>query len=64
MATLGSPEISPKRRPRAWARRIERLCVSVFGYFPLAFVYGLTSWAIWVEAGIGFLPNKSSWIGI
>ncbi|CRG83654.1 Palmitoyltransferase pfa3 [Talaromyces islandicus] len=63
MATLGSPEISPKRRPRTWARRIERLCVTVFGYLPLAFVYGLTSWAVWVEAGIGFLPNKSSWIG-
>ncbi|QKX57855.1 uncharacterized protein TRUGW13939_04975 [Talaromyces rugulosus] len=63
MATLGSPEISPKRRPRTWARRIERLCVTVCGYVPLVFVYGLTSWAVWVEAGIGFLPNKSNWIG-
>ncbi|KAH8696728.1 DHHC zinc finger membrane protein [Talaromyces proteolyticus] len=63
MATLGSPEMSPKRRPRTWARKIERLCVVFFGYVPLAFVYGLSTWAVWVEAGVGFLPNKSTWIG-
>jgi ribosomal protein L40E len=32
-------------------------------YLPLGFIYGLTTWAVWVEAGIGFLPTRSSWAG-
>ncbi|PYH41603.1 uncharacterized protein BP01DRAFT_418613 [Aspergillus saccharolyticus JOP 1030-1] len=68
MATLAaSPPSSPswpKRRPRAWALRIERYCCTAASFFPLAFVYGLTTWAVWVEASVGFKPVQSSWIGI
>ncbi|KAF3034546.1 palmitoyltransferase for Vac8p [Didymella keratinophila] len=66
MATLGSPSphSSPNRmRPRAWARRVERYCCNTITYFPLLFVYGLTSWAAWVEVGIGFVPSKNAWTG-
>ncbi|KAF2182019.1 zf-DHHC-domain-containing protein [Zopfia rhizophila CBS 207.26] len=67
MATLGSPSppSSPSRtmRRRGWARRVERYCCNTITYFPLVFVYGLTSWAVWVEAGIGFAPAKNVWTG-
>ncbi|KAF1962217.1 zf-DHHC-domain-containing protein [Byssothecium circinans] len=67
MATLGSlsPPSSPSRtmRPRRWARRVERYCCVAVTYFPLLFVYGLTSWSVWVEAGIGFQPAKNAWTG-
>ncbi|KAF2262842.1 palmitoyltransferas-like protein PFA3 [Lojkania enalia] len=67
MATLGSPSppSSPSRtmRRRGWARKFERYCCNVLTYFPLLFVYGLTSWAVWVEAGIGFAPTKNAWTG-
>jgi hypothetical protein len=51
-------------RPRAWARRVERYCCNTITYFPLLFVYGLTSWAAWVEVGIGFVPSKNAWTGV
>ncbi|KAH6625308.1 DHHC palmitoyltransferase-domain-containing protein [Boeremia exigua] len=67
MATLGSPSppSSPSRamRPRAWARKVERYCCNTITYFPLLFVYGLTSWAAWVEVGIGLVPAKNAWTG-
>ena len=67
MATLSassSPSPAPlKRRSKNWARKCERYCCSVVAYFPLAFVYGLSTWAVWVEAQIGFLPNSKSWTG-
>ncbi|KAF2122700.1 DHHC palmitoyltransferase-domain-containing protein [Lophiotrema nucula] len=67
MATLGSPSppSSPSRtmRRRGWARKCERYCCNAITYFPLLFVYGLTSWAVWVEAGIGFVPTKNAWTG-
>ncbi|KAH7386021.1 DHHC palmitoyltransferase-domain-containing protein [Pyrenochaeta sp. MPI-SDFR-AT-0127] len=67
MATLGSPSppSSPSRtmRRRVWARKVERYCCTAVTYFPLLFVYGLTSWAVWVEAGIGFVPSKNVWTG-
>ncbi|KAL5119563.1 palmitoyltransferase for Vac8p [Pleosporales sp. CAS-2024a] len=67
MAMLGSPSppSSPSRimRRRGWARRVERYCCSTMTYFPLVFVYGLTSWAVWVEAGIGFVPSTNAWTG-
>lgn len=50
-----------KRGRRSWAKKCERACCSVATYFPLAFVYGLTTWAIWVEAGIGFLADYKGW---
>ncbi|KAI7134343.1 hypothetical protein KC352_g30743, partial [Hortaea werneckii] len=55
MGTLGSP--SPTRRPtmKLRLRRLERCCCRTFTYFPLAFVYGLTTWAVWVELHTSFL---------
>lgn len=50
-------------RRRGWARKVERYCCTAVTYFPLLFVYGLTSWAIWVQAGIGFVPSKTVWTG-
>jgi hypothetical protein len=50
-------------RRRGWARKVERYCCTAVTYFPLLFVYGLTSWAAWVEAGIGFVPSKNVWTG-
>jgi len=61
-----SPLSSPgprKRRSKGWASKCERCCCSVVTCLPLVFVYGLTTWAIWVEAGIGFLPGSSTWGG-
>ncbi|PTD05101.1 Palmitoyltransferase PFA3 [Fusarium culmorum] len=48
---------------RRWARKAERCCCTFATYFPLAFVYGLTSWAVWVVVNIGSVSTKSSWIG-
>ena len=42
-----------RRRTKTYARKCERGCCAVATYFPLAFVYGLTTWAVWTEAGIG-----------
>ncbi|EAW14500.1 DHHC family palmitoyltransferase [Aspergillus clavatus NRRL 1] len=68
MATLASsPPASPswpKRRPRAWALRCERYCCAAASYFPLAFVYSLTTWAVYVETSVGLKPSKSIWIGL
>ncbi|CAN9453773.1 unnamed protein product [Alternaria alternata] len=50
-------------RRRGWARKVERYCCTAVTYFPLVFVYGLTSWAVWVQAGIGFVPSKNVWTG-
>jgi palmitoyltransferase len=51
-------------RRRGWARKVERYCCNTITYFPLLFVYGLTSWAVWVEAGIGFMPTRNPvWTG-
>nr|OQO30245.1 hypothetical protein B0A51_01793 [Rachicladosporium sp. CCFEE 5018] len=66
MATLASdsPSRSPPfhRRRKSWARRIERACCQTLSYFPLLFVYGLTSWAIWVEVKVSIL-HKHVWVG-
>lgn len=58
-----SPLRSPTRMPRWWARKAERYCCLGLTYFPLAFVYGLTTWAVWVETYIGFQDTGSLWIG-
>jgi hypothetical protein len=65
MATLAapSPPRSPSRMPRRWARKCERYCCIGITYFPLVFVYSITTWAVWVEATIGFMPSKSAFIG-
>ncbi|KAI1266636.1 palmitoyltransferase PFA3 [Xylariaceae sp. FL1019] len=41
-----------------WARRLERCCCGCLKYFPLAFVYGLTTWAVWVVINIGSFPKS------
>lgn len=46
-----------------WARRIERCCCRCATYFPLFFVYGITTWAVFVDCNIGYNAQKSSWIG-
>ena len=43
--------------------RCERYCCMAATYFPLAFVYSLTSWAVYVEASVGLKPTTSPWIG-
>lgn len=59
-STSSSP--SPmNRRPKSWARKIERACCSVITYFPLGFIYGLSTWAIWVEAGLGLSTGLNGW---
>lgn len=52
-----------RRRPKNWARRCERYCCSVATYFPLVFVYGLTTWAVWVESRVGLLNKSHTWTG-
>ncbi|KAL4807601.1 DHHC palmitoyltransferase-domain-containing protein [Aspergillus unguis] len=68
MATLAMSEPSspsfPKRRPKAWALRCERYCCAAATYFPLAFVYSLTTWAVYVEASVGLKRSSSPWIGL
>ncbi|KAL8629100.1 hypothetical protein Q9189_005198 [Teloschistes chrysophthalmus] len=49
-----SPSAPMKRKPKSCARKCERYCCSIVRYIPLGFVYGLTTWAVWIEAGIGF----------
>jgi hypothetical protein len=48
---------------RRWARKIERCCCTTATYFPLAFVYGLTTWAVWVVVLAGSGPSKVPWLG-
>ncbi|KAG7127528.1 Palmitoyltransferase pfa3 like protein [Verticillium longisporum] len=48
---------------RRWARRIERCCCTSLTYFPLLFVYGLTTWAVWVDVSIGSSQSKVAWLG-
>ncbi|KAK4553906.1 palmitoyltransferase for Vac8p [Recurvomyces mirabilis] len=61
MPTLArpSPASSPRRR-RHWAKKLERCCCQTFAYFPLTFVYGLTTWAVWVEVNVSFFGSSIS----
>lgn len=62
MATLGptTPPPSPPfhRRRRSWARKVERVCCQTFSYFPLLFVYGLTTWSVWVAVHVSFFSGN------
>ena len=49
---------------RRWARRLERWCCTCAKYFPLAFVYGLTTWAAFVLVSLCSSPSKVSWLGM
>jgi palmitoyltransferase ZDHHC2/15/20 len=46
-----------------WARKIERACCACATYFPLFFVYGLTSWAVYVVVSLGSYDTKVWWLG-
>jgi palmitoyltransferase len=48
---------------RRWARKLERSCWACAKYFPLAFVYGLTTWAVFVLVNLCSSPSKVSWHG-
>ncbi|KAI1496535.1 DHHC palmitoyltransferase-domain-containing protein [Biscogniauxia marginata] len=66
MDRIPSPTLrSPGSMSPRWARRAERYCCLGLKYFPLAFVYSLTTWAVWVVVNIGSTPSKkeTSWTG-
>lgn len=46
-----------------WVRRLERCACGCLTYFPLAFVYSLTTWATWVVCSIGSHSKHTPWIG-
>lgn len=47
------------RRRKSWARKIERCCCSTFAYIPLTFVYGLTTWAVWVATKVSLIDGHN-----
>lgn len=61
MPTLANPLTSSRRSPpfhrrtKSWARKLERCCCTTFAFFPLVFVYGLTTWAVYVESHVSFI---------
>ncbi|KAL1895836.1 palmitoyltransferase for Vac8p [Sporothrix stenoceras] len=60
------PSPPPDMHVRRLARRIERACCTCATYFPLAFVYGLSTWACWVVIHLGTTPeaySHSAWTG-
>lgn len=63
MATLASdtPPMSPPfhRRRKSWARKVERVCCQTLTYFPLLFVYGLTTWSVWVAINVSFFSGNT-----
>ncbi|RMZ75242.1 hypothetical protein DV738_g5578, partial [Chaetothyriales sp. CBS 135597] len=67
MSNRSTPASSPHpprsratwRRVKRCARRCERCCCTVGTYFPLAFVYSLTTWAVFVETRIGYGQHRA-----
>lgn len=57
-ALSSSPNMS-----RRLARKIERYCCTCATYFPLAFVYGISTWAVWVVVMVSTTPSRVSWLG-
>ncbi len=55
---------APSTMSRRWARRIERCCCAGATYFPLVFVYGTTTWAVWVILKLPDVVTPPSWIGM
>ena len=63
MSRTSSPSESPgpmKRSRKSYARKVERACCSIIKYFPLAFVYGVTTWAVWVLGHMAFRSDSRS----
>ncbi|CAK7567433.1 MAG: palmitoyltransferase for Vac8p [Sporothrix epigloea] len=52
--SLPSPDNMIGRR---LARRIERVCCTCATYFPLAFVYSISTWAVWVIVHLATTPS-------
>ncbi|KAK5660106.1 hypothetical protein OQA88_13575 [Cercophora sp. LCS_1] len=48
---------------RRCARKIERACCQAASFFPLFFVYGLTSWAVFVQVSLSTVDSKVWWLG-
>nr|POF13908.1 palmitoyltransferase pfa3 [Quercus suber] len=60
MPILASPPLSPPRSGRkSWARNVERCCMKTIVYFPLLFIYGLSTWAVWVALGVCFFSVQN-----
>ncbi|KAK6381332.1 palmitoyltransferase for Vac8p [Exophiala oligosperma] len=64
MPSYSSPSPSPpptgrRRRLRSCADKCERGCWTLATFFPLAFVYSLSTWAVWVVSSIGFGSHRS-----
>ena len=52
----GNPHASSIRRTRKpFFRRLEHCCCQTLTYFPLCFVYGLSTWAVWVLVNVTFM---------
>lgn len=49
---------------RRWARKLERSCCACAKYFPLIFVYGLTTWAVFVLVSLSSSSTKVAWLGV
>ncbi|ERS95736.1 hypothetical protein HMPREF1624_07811 [Sporothrix schenckii ATCC 58251] len=60
------PPPPPAMIGRRLARRLERACCTCATYFPLAFVYSISTWACWVIVHLVTTPeayNHASWTG-
>jgi palmitoyltransferase len=57
-----SPPQSPRRRP-GFVRRCERCCGAAVRFFPLALVYGLTTWAMLSQVQTCVAVRATSWKG-
>ncbi|EEP79982.1 palmitoyltransferase PFA3 [Uncinocarpus reesii 1704] len=62
-AASESSIIPRKRRSTRLLRKCERFICSTAKYFPLVFVYAVSTWAVWIQATVGFSYAKSTWIG-
>ena len=52
------------RRQKNWALNCERYYCSILTYFPLVFVYSMTTWAIWVQVKLALEYKKTTLRGI
>ena len=57
------PSSSSGNMARRWARKLERYCCTCVTYFPLAFVYSITSWAVYVDVSLSTTPSGVTWLG-
>lgn len=60
---LDSPSSLSATMARRWTRKLERYCCTCVTYFPLAFVYSMTSWAAYVDVSLSTTPSRVTWLG-